>query len=149
MKKIFKVVLLCLITSLVSCSKDDTTSNNNSNPATDGFFYAENGATSTQTVSTPYANATFKSIFAVHNGATVVEINLTSLAVGSYTIDNATNVLTYLKPGANAMWMGASGSVTITANANNKLSGSFSIPTGSGIAGVNSLSGTFTNIPIQ
>lgn len=147
--KIFKIVLLCLVTSLVSCSKDDTTSNNNSNSVTDGFFYAENGATANQTVSTPYANATFKSIFAVHNGATVVEINLSSLAVGSYTIDNATNVLTYLKPGSNAMWLGTSGSVTITANANNKLSGSFSIPTGTGITGVNSLSGTFTNIPIQ
>lgn len=47
------------------------------------------------------------------------------------------------------MWNGSAGTVTITANANNKLTGTFSITSGSGINDVASLSGSFTDIPIQ
>lgn len=66
-----------------------------------------------------------------------------------WTIDDTTNFFTYLKPGTTGMWTGSAGIVTITANANNILSGTFSISSGSGINDVTSLSGSFTNIPIQ
>lgn len=132
-----------------SCSSDDGGESQNPNPTTDGFFYSENGSTTMLTVDSPYASNQFKSIFATDNSNTIIEINLTSIAVGSYTIDNNANFFSYLKPGASGIWSGSAGTVTITANANNKLSGSFSISSGSGITGVNTISGTFTNITIQ
>jgi hypothetical protein len=100
-------------------------------------------------VSTPYASNQYKSIFGVDNSNTIIEINLTSIAQGTYTIDNSTNFFSYLKPGSSGIWSGTTGTVTITSNANNKLSGSFSMSAGSGINGVNTVNGTFTNITIQ
>ena len=118
-------------------------------PTSDGFKYAENGSTTMISVSTPYASNQYKSIFGVDNSNTIIEINLTSIAQGTYTIDNSTNFFSYLKPGSSGIWSGTTGTVTITSNANNKLSGSFSMSAGSGINGVNTVNGTFTNITIQ
>ncbi len=149
MKKIQLYLMLILSVALFSCSSDSDDNNSTPTPSTNGFLYAENGSTTMISVSTPYASNQYKSIFGVDNSNTIIEINLTSIAVGSYTIDDTTNFFAYLKPGTTGMWNGSAGTVTITANANNKLSGTFSITSGSGISGVNLVSGSFTNIPIQ
>ena len=149
MKKIQLYLMLVLSVALFSCSSDSDDNNPTPTPSANGFLYAENGSTTMISVSTPYASNQYKSIFAADTNNTVIEINLTSIAVGSYTIDDTTNFFAYLKPGTTGMWNGSAGTVTITANANNKLSGTFSITSGSGISGVNLVSGSFTNIPIQ
>ena len=149
MKKIQLYLMLILSVTLLSCSSDSDDNNSSQNPSTNGFLYAENGSATMTSVSSPYANNQYKSIFAVNNSNTIIETNLTSLAEGSYTIDDATNFFAYLKPGTTGMWNGSAGTVTITANANNKLTGTFSITSGSGINDVTSLSGSFTDIPIQ
>lgn len=98
------------------------------------------------TVDNPYANIQGKTIFAVRSGNTIYEINLSSLAVGSYPVTNGVNVITYV-PNANGFFNATSDSIIITVNANNKLSGTF---TGAGSGnGITSVSGQFTNIPIQ
>lgn len=149
MKKIQLYLLLVLSVALFSCSSDSDDNNSTPTPSANGFLYAENGSTTMTSAASPYASNQYKSIFAVNNSNTIIEINLTSLVVGSYTIDDTANFFAYLKPGTTGMWNGSAGTVTITANANNKLSGTFSITSGSGISGVNLVSGSFTNIPIQ
>jgi hypothetical protein len=149
MKK-FATLLLFFSVLMVatSCSNDDDSSNSNPNP-TNGFTWTDSADTSTQTVDTPYASAQFFSVFAVQQGATIYEINLTSLAVGSYSLASASgNSLYYNKTGnLPTGFSPSSGTVTITANANNKLSGTFSA-TGSG-GGVTTVTGQFTNITIN
>ena len=98
------------------------------------------------TVDNPYVNSQGKTILAVRSGNTIFEINLSSLAVCTYTVTNGVNVITYV-PNAAGFFNATSGSIIITANANNKLSGTF---TGTGTGnGITSVKGQFTNIPIQ
>lgn len=145
----FKVLVIFAVLLNVSCSKDDSSSSGGgASGATNGFFYGENGAAATQTVDTPYASDPFSSIFAVNSGSTVIEMNLSDIAVGSYTIGGA-NAFTYIKPGQSNFFIGSAGTVVISANAAGKLTGTFSITAGSGITGVTSVSGRFTNIVIN
>lgn len=144
------LLLTCITIMFTSCSKSDSSPAVVTPVATvaaDGFTWTENGGTSVLTVDNPYANLQGKTIFAIRSGNTIYEINLTALAVGTYTIANGTNnVITYI-PNANGFFNATSGSVIITANANNKISGTFT-GTGSG-NGITSVKGQFTNIPIQ
>lgn len=131
----------------ISCSNDD-----NPTPvvpvATDGFIWTENGTATVLTVNNPYVNGQFNSIFAVRSGTTIYEINLTALTPGTYTLGSASaNSLFYNNTGATTSFSPTSGSVIITGNAGNKLTGTFTA-TGTG-AGVTSVSGSFTNIVIN
>ena len=144
----FKAFIVFAVLFNVSCSKDDSNRSNGLPSATDGFFYGENGAATSQTVSTHYASNPFNSIFGTNSGNTVIEMNLSSIAVGSYAID-ATNAFAYIKPGQTDMFIGSAGTILVTGNASGKLTGTFSITSGSGIAGVTSISGTFKNIVIN
>jgi hypothetical protein len=145
----FKALVIFAVLLNVSCSKDDSSSSGGgASGAANGLFYGENGAAASQTVDTPYASDTFNSVFAVNSGSTVIEMNLSDIAVGSYAID-ATNAFTYIKPGQSNFFIGSAGTIVITANASGKLTGTFSITAGSGIVGVNSVSGTFKNIVIN
>lgn len=149
MKTIIKTLILSAVVLLSSCSKSEDNSSNNATPTpADGFYYSENGSTTMTAATSAYASNQFKSIFALNGSNTAFEINLTSIAVGTYTI-NSSNALAYIKPGGSQLWSASAGTITITSNANNKLTGTFNATTGSGITGVNSVSGTFTNITIQ
>lgn len=146
MKKFSALVMIAFfaITS-ISCSSDDSSGG----ATTDGFTWTDSSGSTVQTVDNPYANGPFNSIFAVRSGATIYEINLTSLAVGTYSLGGASaNALYYNSTGALATsFSPTSGSVVITANANNKLTGTFTaIGTG---GGVTTVSGSFTNIVIN
>jgi hypothetical protein len=143
------ILTLCLVTtSLISCNDNDDVGSPPPPPSLPEFLYAEGGAASMSTVTTPYANASSKSIFAVNSGSTVIEINLSSLAVATYTI-NATNTFTYFKPGTAITWTGFTGNVTITRNSDNKLSGTFDINSGNGSPTINEVHGSFTDIVIN
>lgn len=148
---IFKsVAVLFLAFATFSCSKNDETPITPivSVPA-NGFKYSENGATTKITAPTAFVNGSFNTIIAQNSGGqTIFEINLTGLTSGSYTIDNSNNFVTYVKPGEGS-FVGTAGTVVITSNANSKLTGTFNVTAGSGLAGVSSVSGSFTGIAIN
>jgi hypothetical protein len=160
-KTIFKSVLVALVatTSFISCSSDPVESTVNAShqendifskpppPALAQFFYKEGGAFGYSTVSNPYAKANTKRIFAINSGFTVIEIQLSSLAVGTYTI-NSLNKFFYKKPTTTKTWQAIKGTVTISFNAAGLLSGTYNMTSGTGIASVNSVSGYFETLPI-
>jgi hypothetical protein len=144
------MIALLAITS-ISCSKND-------DPvapvvpivpvAANGFTWTQNGNTTVLTVDNPYVNGQFKSIFAVRAGVTIYEINLTAITPGTYALGGtSSNSLFYNNTGASTSFSPTSGSVIITANVNNKLTGTFTA-TGTG-DGTTSVSGSFTNITIN
>ena len=143
------ILLLAFATAtlLTSCSKSDPTVATTPVATTaNGFTWTENNGTTIMTVDDPHVSIQGKTILAVRSGNTIFEINLSSLAVGTYTVTNGVNVITYV-PNASGFFNATSGSIIITANANNKLSGTF---TGTGTGnGITSVKGQFTNIPIQ
>lgn len=150
MKKLSVLVIIALLAiTSISCSKsEDATTNVVPPNATDGFIWTENGNTTVLTVDNPYVNGQFKSIFALRSGVTIYELNLTSIAVGTYPLSaTSANSLFYNNSAASTSFSPTSGSVIITTNANNKLTGTFTA-TGTG-AGVSSVSGSFTNIVIN
>lgn len=152
MKKLSSLFLIALFaTTSISCSDNDDTTTTPmpvTPVASDGFKWTENGGSTEQTVNNPYVSNQFKSIFATNTGGgTVYEINLTSIAVGTYDVMASGNAFYYRSTIMSAAFAPTSGSVIITANANNKLSGTFTA-TGSG-GGVTSVSGSFTNIVIN
>lgn len=139
------LALFILSISLISCNKDENT------PVpvakTPEFFYAEGGASTMSTVTNPYASASTKTVYAKTGANTIIEINLGSLAVGTYTI-NATNHFIY-KPNTTQTWTSISGTIIITRNESNVIDGSFEMNAGDGIGSVNSVSGNFANISIN
>ena len=161
-KTILKSVLVAFLATLSfsSCSTDPIESNvnvsNSENdifskpppPALAQFFYKEGGAIfGYSTVSDPYAKANTKRIFAVNSGFTVIEIQLSSLAEGTYTI-NSYNKFFYKKPTTSKTWQATKGRVTISFNAAGLLSGTYNMTSGTGISSVNSVSGYFESLPI-
>ncbi|WP_395048020.1 hypothetical protein [Flavobacterium sp.] len=145
-KSIFTLFLVA--TSLVSCNDNDDVVSPPPPPGLPEFLYAEGGAPSMSTVTTPYANASSGNVFGVNTGTTVIEIDLPYLLIGLYPI-NATNTFTYFKPGTAITWTGYTGNVTITSNTDNKLSGTFDINSGNGSPTINEVHGSFTNIVIN
>lgn len=141
--KILSIVVLFAAISLlsVSCKKDS----NGGSTSNGGFTYKENVGADMQ-MEVAEARTQYKTIFGTtSSGNPKIEINLTSLNVGDYTIGTS-NQLSYLK--GTGIWSASGGTVNITANANGKLSGTF-ISQGAGISGINALSGTFTDIEIK
>ncbi len=152
MKKVSSLLLLALFAiTTISCSKDDgavPTSTPVSPVAGDGFRWTDSSSSSVQTVNNPYASNQFKTIFATNTGGgTVYEINLTSIAIGTYDIMASGNAFFYQNSTMSAAFSPTSGSVVITSNSNNKLTGTFTA-SGTG-GGITSVSGSFTNIAIN
>ena len=145
-KSIFTLFLVA--TSLVSCNDNDDVVSPPPPPGLPEFLYAEGGAPTMSTVTTPYANNSSGNIFGVNTGTTVIEIDLPYLVIGVYPI-NATNTFTHFKPGTAITWTGYTGNVTITSNTDNKLSGTFDINSGNGSPTINEVHGSFTNIVIN
>jgi hypothetical protein len=152
MKKLSSLCFIALLAiTFCSCSNDDAVAVPPI-PVTpvvrDGFRWTDSSSSTTQTVNNPYASNTFKSIFATNTGGgTIFEINLTSIAVGTYDVMASGNAFYYRNTSMPAAFSPTSGSVVITANANNKLSGTFTA-TGTG-GGITSVSGSFKNIVIN
>ncbi len=89
--------------------------------------------------------SSFTTIFAFKNGNNnSLEINLSSLAVGSYTLSSATgNALTYIAN--SSTYTAKSGQVNITANSSTNISGNFTCALSGGT--LTTLSGQFVDIP--
>jgi len=114
------------------------------NTSTTSFQWTPNSGSGITADSSNYY-ASFTTIFAFKNGINnSIEINLSSLAVGAYTLSSSTgNALTYV---ANSTtYTAKSGVVNITANTSTNLSGNFNCALSGGT--LTSLSGEFVDIP--
>ncbi|MBC7720588.1 MAG: hypothetical protein H7068_01115 [Pedobacter sp.] len=148
MKQLLAVVFIA--TTLFACTKDAATTNGGS--TTNGgntFTWVDNSIT--YNCDSAYASTQYKTIF-VFKGATTTkyffEINLTSLAVANYSFTTQGNTLSYIRPSNTALLTSFAGSLGITTNANNKI-------TGVGVATVNSsttgerINFSFTDLPVR
>ena len=99
-----------------------------------------------QSAFTPTFSTQFKTLIAkTQAGTTLFEINLSGTTPATYSLTTAANVLSFT--GVNPTFVSENGSVVITANANNKISGTFEAFR-AGSSGVTRLYGTFTDVII-
>lgn len=149
MKRLF--ILAFITTSFFACKKDAATTNGGSTAnGANTFTWTDNSVT--YNCDSAYASAQFKTIFVYKGGSTTryfFEINLTGLSVANYPFTTTGNALAYIRPGASsAILTSFAGSLAITANSNNKI-------TGAGVATVNSstlgerINFTFTDLPLR
>jgi Family of unknown function (DUF6252) len=145
--KILKSVLaiFMLSISLISCDRDESSDTPLVEAAS--LRYVEGGGVLTS-VTNPFANATSKTIFGNNGSSNVVEINLTSLGVGTYTIGSG-NAFRYTRPSTSSVWTAVSGRITISSVAGNKLTGDFDLNAGDSDLGINSVTGKFINLVIN
>ncbi len=115
------------------------------------FYYAENNSPTMILLDSPEASTNAKKIAGKSAGSSaVIDIKLTSLAVGTYIVGSGSgNEFMYKKPAVTNVWMGYRGSVTITMNSGGLLAGTFAISSGTGIPSVNSMRGSFSNVEIN
>ena len=147
-KALFTIIVGVLF--FTACKKEPeqscgTCSVGGSTTPTNGFSFVKNGGNPTYADSAFY-NASFRTITSYYNGiATRVNIKTTSQAPGTYSLTTPGNTLSYTE--TSFTYMASGGSVIITSNANNKLSGNF-VSNGTG-GGIITLTGQFTNIPLK
>ncbi|HRG18584.1 MAG TPA: hypothetical protein PLP39_05810 [Flavobacterium lutivivi] len=140
LKSIFALIVVA--TLIISCGPPPP-------PGLEEFFYAENNSPTSIYLDAPDASAGAKKIIGKSSGgSTIIDINLNSLAVGTYTLGSG-NEFVYKKPGTTSTWTGLTGTVTITINSGGFLSGSFDIKRGIGIPSVNLMKGNFSNVIIN
>lgn len=163
-KTILKSVLatFLVLTSLVSCSSDPIGSDENysnkslqntivSKPPPPGlpeFYYIQNGAFQYTSISNSSANASTSRIYGKIGSLTAIEMRLASLAVGTYSIGGSNNFF-YKKKFITGTWVGVTGKIIITYNEGRTISGTFNITSGSGISGVENVSGYFESVLIN
>jgi hypothetical protein len=148
--KFFQLFFLSGIIFLISCAKASSDPDKNTSTAPAGntsntqFTWSNNAGNSVTADSSNYY-ASFTTIFAFKNGViNSLEINLSSLNVGAYSLSNLTgNALTYIVN--STTYTAKSGTVNITANNNAGLTGNFNCALAGGT--LTSLSGQFTEIP--
>lgn len=123
------------------------------------FTWTHNGITHTTKLDTAYISHGSRQAFTIIAGENKpgyiffqrVEFNLTSFNTGTYIVNDgsgAFNRLTYTDDAGNTL-IGAGGTLNITANSNNYISGNFSatLITGAGVSSM--LTGNFTNMPVR
>ncbi len=153
MKKLNYIFLPILFLStlfiLNGCAKSETDPEKEipigvANPTDDFKWTPANGSQVTADSSHYYSS--FTTIFAFKSGnANSIEINLASLAVGTYSLSSVTgNALSYVKDATT--YNASAGSVTISAHADNKIAGSFSCTFTGSLTG---LSGFFADVPAK
>ena len=158
--KFVAISLLAFGFFLASCDEKELT--------VDGLTYKVNGSNTTLKVDSTVASTKDDAIVAYANGGrSVITIYLSSLSVGTYTINSEAKYVKlqkigsessssyfnfYYSPSSSIYFWGTSGTLTINENKNNKISGSFSITDGNEESESNepisTLKGSFNNIPI-
>ncbi len=140
-KLLFTTAVFISIFSIIACSEEKTT---DIIPSTSGFIWVDNAGNSITADSSYYVEQ-YKTIKAFKGGIQkLIEINLTAGSAGTYVI-GTNNAFSYLT--GQDLYLAATGSVIITANANSKMSGTFTTA-GTG-ASITSISGTFNDIPVR
>ncbi|WP_394760164.1 DUF6252 family protein [Flavobacterium sp.] len=147
LKSVLALFLISL--SLISCNNDnDVVASPPPPPGLPEFLYAEGGAPSMSSVTNPIASASSKEIFGRNGASEVIKIKLTSLAVGTYTIGGG-NEFTYTRPTTSSPWVAGTGTITITSNTGNLLSGTFDLTSGTSTLGINQVDGRFSDVVIN
>lgn len=138
------LALFMLSVSLISCDRDDE-----SDPIVEpiAFNYAEGGE-SERSVTNPFATTSLQTIFGNNGTTNVAEIKLTSFGVGVYTIGGG-NTFKYTRVGQSSVWTAISGNVIILEVFDNKISGTFDLNAGDSDLGINTVSGSFKNVPVN
>jgi hypothetical protein len=141
-------LVLCFILFIVACKKEDTpeTEEPTDVPAGQADFRWKYDGGATVVADSAYYYSQFTTIYAFKNGvSSSIEVNLSSLSAGSYSLSSATgNMLTYVKNAAT--YTTTSGSFNISSTSNTKLSGDFSGSINTGSVST-TISGTFSAIP--
>lgn len=144
-KQLYKATLIVTCAFLLgACAKEET-------PEDEPPVQTDNGSfswtlSSGQTVNADSAHCynSINTIYAFKNGAAnSIEVTLSALSVGSYSISSSTGN-TFNFANGSTSYNGTSGSFAISANANNKLSGNFSVNITGGT--LTSISGSFQDI---
>ncbi len=138
------ILSLFFIATVISCGPPPP-------PGLEVFNYAENNSPTMILMDNPEASALAKKIAGKSTtSSAVIDIKLTSLAVGTYTLGSGTgNEFVYRKPGVANPWTGLIGTITITTNSGGLLYGTFDIKGGTGIPSVNLMKGNFSDVVIQ
>jgi hypothetical protein len=145
----FRLILLLFI-SLASCKKEPeqscgTCPGGGTVNSLVGFSYVKNNGASVNADSAFY-NSVSKTITSYYNGiSTRVNIKTTSQAPGTYSFTTPGNALSYTE--TSFTYIASGGSIVITSNVNNKLSGNF-VSNGTG-GGIISLTGQFKDIKLK
>lgn len=142
-------LVLSFLIMMIACKKEDPEQSCGTCPvggsvnSTAGFSFTKNNGASI-TADSAFFIPVSRTIVAYYQGfAHKVNIKTSSLAAGTYSFTSSANTLSYTE--STFTYIASGGSISITANANNKMSGSF-VSNGSG-GGVISLTGQFTDIP--
>jgi hypothetical protein len=130
---------------LASCEKEEVTPDpqpNNPAPATSSFKWQINNG-QVVTADSAYAYAQSFVLFAIKNSGANVQVNLSSMATGSYNISSSTgNQLTY-SDASNEYE--AAGTFIISASSSTQMSGHFNCTfPGSSLS---TITGTFSDVP--
>lgn len=140
------VIFISLII-IVSCKKEPEESCDNcpvgGSTESKGFSYIKNSG-ETIYADSAFFNSSFRTITAYYHGiATRVNIKTSSQAEGTYSFTIPGNTISYTE--TTATYIASNGSINITSNLNNKMSGNF-VSNGTG-AGIITLRGQFKDIP--
>ena len=148
MKKI--AVIFTLVIIILSCSKD-----NGSNDSW-SFNWTHENVPHSATAADAYVSQAGlglgpNQILAFISSSSLnfrVSIRLSSLTPNSYPVSLTSNRFDYVDDSGNDL-AGAQGSVTISSNSNNKLSGSFSVKLINPSSDTTPITGSFTNINLH
>jgi hypothetical protein len=140
------IIVTVFVLTLFSCKKEPEQSCSScSVGGTEepiGFYYSKNGGTVIKADSA-FFNVAFKTITSYYQGiATRVNIKTSSQAPGTYTFSIPANTLSYSE--VSVTYLASGGSLIISENVNNKMSGEF-VSHGSG-GGITSITGRFKEI---
>lgn len=132
-------------TLFTGCAKDDPQPDTEEPVATQGSFSWTLSSGQTTTADSAHCYGSITTIYAFKNGnATTVEAALSSLSEGSYSISAATGN-SFVYSNGSVTQNAVAGQLTISANAQNKVSGTFNLTLSGGPA--TSISGSFSDIP--
>lgn len=143
-----KIVLISILISLYSCSKSDDAPANN-------FTWTFKSNTYTTTIDKANTNSSGPYIIAAVTGTSFMSFNrrvdfsLTSFNVGAYNFGSSGgNIMQYIDE-TGLVFSPVSGSLDITSNSNNLLSGNFSLVLIDPSSVTYPISGSFANMTIE
>ncbi|MFN8309563.1 MAG: DUF6252 family protein [Chitinophagales bacterium] len=142
------VATVLLTFFLFSCKKETSCS---------GQYFKYNAWGNPKTPDSMYALAAYKTIYTFNHLSTYernyTEINLTSLAEGTYSLSRSGNVFSFIdSTSGGKSYVSTSGSFTISKNTGDRISGSFSVEAVNTLDSTKRLSltnGDFCSVPIR
>ena len=143
---IFYLIISLWAITLTSCEVTEDENPQESSTTQAGFFYGENSTTTLTKADDAQVNKGSTTIIATKNNKTVVEINLTDIKAGTYSL-SAKYAFTYVKDGKH--WEATAGTLQITKNDGSKISGTYEATAGAGVPAVTAVKGNFTDVPLK